>query len=292
MNRLIVTIGKIEKIYSNSYYVLSEEYNIYSLFKNNSIEYTKLSSNDTYVNSDLKSKVYSVRQLLQNMMVHVRFMEDSLNNSNYCSDDINNTLNALIKEVSIFNELVSNLQIYILKTTNNCHKKDNTILMDDQSTVEGQTDTVINKPIKEVCEDELFFGISEELSTEVTDSILCNEEVFDKSNNRNLMLELKMALKDKQEEWKYRECKLLQKHPQLNDLNNAEENNEKQQNDEYINKVRKVALNLAPNETFPMQLPDKCFANEIAMVACKWNTEIQSFGDDSDTDTSMEFTDS
>jgi len=215
-------------------------------------------------------------------------MEDSIENSSaYSADDINNTLNVLVKEGNVFNELISSLQIYILKTNND--QTDKTILTNDSIGVIDHIDTETNEPIKEVCEDELFFGVSEE-PTEKKENTFCDEIVFDKSNNHNLMLELKVALKDKQEEWKQRECKLLEKHPQLNDFSDDEECNEKHV--QYINKVRKVAIDLPPNESFPMQLPDKSFASEIAMIACKRNTAIECFGDDSDSNISVDSNDS
>jgi len=83
---------------------------------------------------------------------------------------------------------------------------------------------------------------------------------------------------------------LLEKHPQLNDLSDDDESNETQVR--YINKVRKVALDLPPDESFSMLLPDKNFASEIAMVACKRNTAIECFGDDSDSSTSIDSNDS
>lgn len=283
LNRLIETIGEIEKVYSNSYNVLYDEYNVYSIFKNNTIDHNKQPIQGTNTSSDLKLKIYSIRHFLQNMMVHVKFMEDSIENSLlYNVDDINNTMNILVKEVSVFNELLSTLQIYILKI--NSHQTDKTILINDSIGVVDQINIETNEPIKEICEDELFFGVSEE-SPEVVENTFCNEVVFDKSNNHNLMLELKMALKDKQEEWKQRECKLLEKHPQLNSLSDDDECNEKK--GQYINKVRKVALDLPPNESFSMQLPDKSFASEIAKIACKRNTRIECFGDDSDSDSNM-----
>ncbi|CAH1732545.1 unnamed protein product [Aphis gossypii] len=287
VNRLIKTISEIEKVYLNLYNVLYDEYKVYSMFKNNNtLENKPVQSNNT--NSDLKLKIYSIRHFLQNMMVHVRFMEDSIENSSVFNiDDINNTLNVLVKESNVFNELISTLQINILKTNN--HQTDKTVLTNDSSSVIDNIDTEINEPIKEVCEDELFFGVSEE-STEKMENTFCNEEVFDKSNNHNLMLELKVALKDKQDEWKQRECKLLEKHPQLNDFSEDEECNEKHV--QYLNKVRKVALDLPPNESFSMQLPDKSFASEIAMIACKRNTAIECFGDDSDSSISMDSNDS
>ncbi|XP_025191236.1 uncharacterized protein LOC112591595 isoform X2 [Melanaphis sacchari] len=287
VNRLIETIGKIEKIYSNLYDLLYNEYNIYSMFKNTT-KHSNQPVQDNNTNSDLKLKLYSIRHFLQNMMVHVRFIEDSTENSStYSIDDINNTLNVLVKEANVFNELISTLQIYILKTNN--HHTDKTILTNDSIGVIDHIDTKIDEPIKEVCEDELFFGVSEE-PTENMENTFCNEEVFDKSNNHNLMLELKVALKDKQEEWKQRECKLLERHPQLNDFSDDEEFNEKHV--QYINKVRKVAVDLPSNESFSMRLPDKNFASEIAMIACKRNIAIESFGDDSDSCTSMDSNDS
>ncbi|XP_016662271.1 uncharacterized protein LOC100167172 isoform X2 [Acyrthosiphon pisum] len=252
------------------------------------IEHSKQPVQCTNMNSDLKLKIYSIRQFLQNMMVHVRFMEDSFENSSVCNiDDINSTLNILLKDVSVFNELISTLQINILKKNNN--QTDKSILTNDSIGVTDHIDTDTNEPIKEICEDELFFGVSEE-PTENMENTFCNEVLFDKSNNHNLMLELKVALKDKQAEWKQRECKLLEKHPQLNDLSDDDESNETQAR--YINKVRKVALDLPPDESFSMQLPDKSFASEIAMVAYKRNTAIECFGDDSDSSTSINSNDS
>jgi len=288
MNRLIKTIGKIEEVYSSSYNVLYDEYNVYSMFKNNSMKHSKQPIQGTNINSDLKMKIYSIRQYLQNMMVHVRFMEDSIESSSANNiDDINSTLNVLVKEVSVFNELISTLQINILKRNNN--QTDKTILTNDFIGVTEHIDTETNKTIKVVCEDELFFGVSEE-PTEQLENTFYNEVIFDKSNNHNLMLELKVALKDKQAEWKERECKLLEKHPQLNELSDDDECNETQER--YINRVRKVALDLPPDERFSMQLPAKSFASEIAMVACKRNTAIECFGDDSDSSLSIASNDS
>lgn len=289
VNHLIETIGKIEETYSYSYNVLYDEYNVYSMFKNNTIEQSKQPVQCTNINSDLKLKIYSIRQFLQNMMVHVRFIEDSFENSSVCNiDDINSSLNVLLKDVNVFNELISTLQINILKRNNN--QTDKSIITNDSIGVIDYIDTDTNEPIKEICEDELFFGISEE-STEKMENTFCNEVIFDKSNNHNLMLELKVALKGKQAEWKQRECKLLEKHPQLNDLSDDDDEcNETQV--QYINKVRKVALDLPPNESFSMQLPDKSFASEIAMVACRRNTAIECFGDDSDSSISIDSNDS
>jgi hypothetical protein len=289
MNRLIETIEEIEKVYSNSYDVLYDEYNIYSLFKNNNMKHDKYSGKDTNT-SDLKLKICSIRQFLQNMMVHVKFMEDSIedNTSTHCTDNINSTLNVLVKEVNIFNELISKLQIYCLKTCND-DMKDKVNLTNNQIEVVDYTEKETIEPDKGICKDELFFGISEEV-TEIIDNKSCNEEIFDKSNNHHLMLELKVALKNKQEEWKQREEKLMEKHPLFNDLSEEEKCDEKK--NIYINKVRKVALDLPPDERFPIQLPCKNFADEIAMVACKWNTEIKSFGDDSDSDMSRNSNDS
>lgn len=281
INRLIKTIGAIEKVYSNSFDVLFEEYNIYSLFKNNN----KPPDKNINFNCDLKLKVYNIRQFLQNMMVHVRFMEDSVEKSSeYCTDDINNTLNILVKEANVLNELISTLQIHILKTNNDI-KKDKTYNPID---VIDPIDVETNEPTNIIHEDELFFGVSEELTEEMTNTFC--DEVFDKSNNKNLMLELKVALKEKQEEWKQRECKLLEKHPQLNDLIDEEEPN--QSENDYVHKVRKVVSDLPFNESISMQLPSINFANEIAMVASKWNTVIESFSDDSDSDASIKSTDS
>lgn len=296
INHLIETVAKFEEVYLDAHNVLLGEYNQSLLFKNNNIEQSKSIPGDstTHSNLDLKSKMYNVRHFLQNMMVHMRFMEDSIENSSESYiNDITSTLNVLIKEINTFNEYVSNLQIYILKTTNNNHKINKTVSTDNHYNEEiDHIVTNTNEPIKRVCEDELFFGVSEELGIEPADSKILNEEIFDKSNNHELMLELKVALKDKQAEWKHRECKLLEKHPHLNVLSEEIENNEKPQPDEYTNKIRKTTLDFPPNENFPMQLPNTGFANEIAMIACKWNTNIQSFGDDSDSDTSIKSTDS
>lgn len=281
INRLIKTIGEIEKMYSNSYDVLFEEYNMYSLFKNKN----KPPDKNVDLNSDLKLKVYNIRQFLQNMMVHVRFMEDSVEKSSErCTDNINNTLNVLVKEANVLNELISTLQIHILKT-NNENEKDKTYNPID---VISPIDIEINEPTNIIQEDELFFGVSEELTEEMTNTFC--DEVFDKSNNKNLMLELKVALKEKQEEWKQRECKLLEKHPQLNDLIEEEEPN--QTDNDYIHKVRKVASDLPFNENVSLQSPSINFANEIALVASKWNTVIESYSDDSDSDVSIKSTDS
>lgn len=285
MNRLVEAISKLEIVYSNSYDDLSEEYDVYSLFKNNNHEHNKFIDKNIDKNSDLKLKVYSIRQFLQNMMVHVRFMEDSTENFSKCNiDDLNNTLNVLAKEANGFSELISTLQIYILKS-NYSNRENKSLLPDDTTEIIDCVDNEINEPVKNICEDELFFGISEELPKEEQNKC-CDEEVFDKSNNHNLMLELKVALKDKEEEWKQRETKLLEKHPQLNDLSDGEECSEEK--NQYVNKVRKVALDMPLNEQFSLRFPDKSIANEIAVVACKWNTAIESFGDDSDSDTSCD----
>lgn len=287
LNHLIETISQVEKIYANSYGALLEEYNVYSLFVNNNVERDKLPNDGVDINSDLKLKVSTIRQFLQNMMVHVRFMEDSIENITKCKiDDLNDTLNILAKEANVFNELISTTQIYILKA-NNCKKDDATRLVDNTSEIIDQEDIETNEPVKSIFEDELFFGISEE-HCEDEPTKCCNEDVFDKSNNQNLMLELKVALKDKQNEWKQRESKLLKKHPQCEDSSDEEESTEKL----YIEKVRKVALDLPSSEGFSFQFPSKNVANEIATVASKWNTKIESFGDNSDSDDSTSCTDS
>lgn len=283
MNHLIDTICKIEKDYSNLYNVLYGEFNVYSLFKNNNIGHNPQLDNNT--NSDLKLKVYNVRQHLQSIMVNVKYIEDSIENcSKYSVDDLNSTLNMLLKDINIFNELISALQIYILKKNSN--QKDQMLLIKSDSVeVNDRISTENDELIKDVCEDELFLGISNKF-TDKDDSKLCEEVIFDKSNNHNLMLELKVALKVKQDEWKLRENKLLEKYPQLNECElSDEENNEDY---EYSNKVRKVARDLPPNENFSMGLPSKSFANEIAMVACKWNSAIESFGDESDSSNSTD----
>lgn len=292
INHLIETVGKIEKTYSNSYKILWEEYSVYILFKNNT-EYNKQSSNESDINSDLKSKVYSVRQFLQNLMVHVRFMEDSIENSSkYCIEDLNSTLNVMIKELGFFNQLVTSLQIHTLKITNKNVIKSKTVVNDYNNEESDHAEPISSEMIKDVYKDELFFGISEELAEPYDKNQTIDEEIFDKSNNQNLILELKTALKSKEIEWKHREDMLVEKHPQLYNLSDEKKDNEMHNHNTYSNKVRKVALDLPPDESFPMQLPNKCFANEIAQVASKWNTTIQSFGDDSDSDVSINSSDS
>lgn len=292
MNRLIEIIRNIEQIYSNLFNVLSEDYNVYSLLKKNGIDHIKQSDADININSDLKIKVHTVRQSLQNLMIHVKFIEDSVENSSkYCIDDVNNTLNALVKETKVFNELVSALQIYVLKTNNVDNKKDQITLHKGE---ENTPDPEINEPINEVSEDQLFFGVSEQLPEE-SDNTFCDEEIFDKSNNQSLILELKVALKDKQLEWKTREFKLLEKHPQLNSLSDHDVENgdlSDSNKQEYVNKTRKVAQDMPPDDNFSLQLPSKSFANEIAMVASKWNTTFQSYGDNTDSDSSISSNDS
>lgn len=279
MNHLIDTFGKIEKDYSNSYNILYEEFNVYSLFKNNNIGYNIQPDNNT--NSDLKLKVYNIRQHLQSIMVNVKYIEDSIENcSKYSVDDINSTLNILLKDINVFSELISALQIYVLKKNN--YQKDQTLLTNTNSIeVNDHLNTENNEQIKVVCEDELFLGVSDKFTDKI-DSKLCDEVVFDKSNNHNLMLELKVALKVKQDEWKIRENKLLEKHPHLSECEMSDEENNIDYN-EYSNKIRKVARDLPPNENFSVGFPSKSFANEIAMVACKWNSAIESFGDESDS---------
>lgn len=279
INSLIDTISKIEKDYSNSYNILYEEFNVYSLFKNNNISHNI--QPDINTNSDLKLKVYNIRQHLQSIMVNVKYIEDSIDNcSKYSVDDINITLNILLKDINVFNELVSALQIYVLKKNNN--QKDHQTLLTNTNCIKvnDHLSTKNNKPIKAICEDELFLGISDKF-TDKADSKLCNEMVFDKSNHHNLMLELKVALKVKQDEWKIRENKLLEKYPQLSECELSDEENNIDY--EYSNKIRKVACNLPPNENFSVGFPSKSFANEIAMVACKWNSTIDSLGDESDS---------
>lgn len=287
MNLLIDTIRKIGEVYSNIYNVLSEEYNVCSLFKNNKVERNEQPNKSTNTNPDLKLKMYNVRQFLQNMMVHVRFMEDTVEDSSkFCVDDINKTLNVLMKDINVFNELISTLQIYILKT-NDSDKKSKIVLENKTAEVNDHVDAE-NDTVNVVSEDELFFGVSEELAEEV-DNKCYGEEIFDKSNNQHLMSELKVALKNKQDEWKEREFKLLEKHPQLNVSSDCsdEEDDSNEEKNQYTSKVRKVALDLPSSENFSMQLPSQNFANEIAMVACKWNAAIESFGDNSDSDTSI-----
>lgn len=280
VNHLIKTFGEFEQIYSSSYSILYEEYNLYLLFKNNNTEHDKLvPSGSMNAVSDLKSKVYSIRHFLQNMMVHVRFMEDSIESSpESCTNDLTNTLNVLVKEVGIFNEFISSLQIKVLKTLNKSSAIQNTILSNEPC--DDKNDTEINNTFDSVCEDELFVGVSEESGIDSADCKVLNDEVFDKSNNRDLILELKVALENKQVEWKIRENKLLEKNPHLK---NYEEINEILQQEKNSNKIRKVALDLPFEEgNNIMQLPSTSFANEIAMIACKWKTDIKSIGDDSD----------
>lgn len=296
INHLIKIVGGFEQIYSDSFNILYEEYNLYLLFKNNNIEHSKpvpsISANSI---SDLKSKVYSVRHFLQNMMVHVRFMEDSIENSSEsCISDLTSTLDVLVKEVCVFNEFISNLQINILKTSNKSHTKHNPMLSNELCDDKNDyTATEMNQTSDSICEDELFVGISEELGVESADCKALDKEIFDKSNNRDLILELKVALENKQVEWKIREEKLLEKHPHLIDSSDYEEINEISQQDKNANKIRKVVLDLPLDEGKAiMQLPNTSFANEIAMIACKWNTDIKSIGDDSDSDESANSTDS
>lgn len=281
INHLIKFIGEVEKVYSNSYNILSEEYNIYSLFKHSNIAKKNQLNNNT--NFDLKSKVYSIRQVLQNMMIHLRVMEDSIEiPSNYCNDSINAKVGILVKEMAVFNELISTFQIDILKR--NKEKKNEIVSSNNTIDVTKNNSTEENDdPIKLVC-DELFFGISEKIAEEKNDQFF-GEEIFDKSNNHNLMLELKVALKEKQIEWKHREEKLQKQHIQLDDMSDEENCHENYfVNNQSINNIRKVALDIEPDKIFPMQLPCKSLANEIACIATKWNTEIESYGDDSDSD--------
>jgi len=276
INRLVKTIENIEKVYLNSYSVLLEEYNMYLLFKNNNSEHNKQPCTDTYINSDIQMKIYNIRQSLQAMTVNIRFMDDLIrNSSNNCIDDVNSTFNVLLKEAKVFNELISTLQIYILKPSKDNKNK---ILLPDTNCIEDikHDETEIN--LNKICEDELFVGISEKPVGEAN-STFCNEIIFDKSNNHNLMLELNIALKNKQMEWKLRESKLLEKHPQFNDSFNEEDNDEEL--DQLTNKTRKV--DLLPNEMYSMQLSNG-FANDIANIACKWNPTIECFGDDNDSD--------
>lgn len=277
INHLIDTIQNIEKMYSNSYSVLLEEYNIYFLFKNNYIELNKQPCTDTYINSDLKMKVYTVRQSLQAMMVHIKYMDDLIHNSQKnCIDNLNNTLDILVKESNVFNELISALKIYILKSSQD--DKKNKILF---SSIEDVKSTEVVESINDnnVCEDELFIGVSEEPIVEA-DNTFCDEVIFDKSNNYNLMLELNMALKNKQTEWNIRERKLLEKHQIIESIINTNSNEE---HNPYTNKIRKEPIDLPPNQNDIIQ-PNNDFANEIAMIACKWNTPMESFGDVTDSD--------
>jgi len=278
INHLFETIQNIEKVYSNLYSILHEEYNMYLLFKNN-IKQNIQPRTDINTNSDLKMKIYTVRQSLQTMMVHVRYLDDLIHNSsNNYVDDINSTLNILLKEASVYNKLISALQIYILKTNKDNKNEKITQPINNEciEKVEHRETESINK----VCEDELFIGVSEK-SVEAADNTFCDEVIFDKSNNYNLMLELNIALKNKQIEWNAREYKLLEKHPQLIDLFN-EEDSDKEVN-LYTNKTCKKALDMLPNENYSIQ-PTSCFANEIATIARKWNTGMESFGDDTDSD--------
>lgn len=282
INNLINYIGEVEKVYSNTYNILSEEYDIYSLFKhNNIVKNNHLNNNNSTI--DLKSKVYSIRQVLQNMMVHLRVMEDLIEMpSNYCNDTINATVSILVKEMTIFNELISTFQIGILKTNK---EKNNEIVVSNSTINETKNNSSekIDDPIKSVC-DELFFGVSEKIAEE-PDNKFFGEEIFDKSNNHNLMLELKVALKEKQIEWKQREEKLQKQHIQLiDDISDEEYCHENYfVNNKSTNNIRKVALDNEPDYNYSMQ-PCESLASEIACIASKWNTEIESFGDDSDYD--------
>lgn len=287
MNRLIAIIRNIEIVYSKSFNVLSEDYIVYSLFKKNGIDHIKQSDEDISINNDLKMKVYTVKQSLQNLVIHVKCIEDSIEKSlTHCIDDVNNTLNTLVLETKHFNELVSALQIYVLKTNRVENKKDKLTFCKDEENI---LDPEINEPINEVFKDQLFFGISEQ-PLEESDNIFGEEEIFDKSNNQSLILELKVALKDKQLEWKTREFKLFEKHPQLKNLSNPDvEYCDKSDfnKQEYENRIRKVAHYMSPDEIFSLQLPNKCVANEIAIVASKWNTVFQTYGDNTDSDSSI-----
>jgi len=294
VNHLIKIVGRFKQIYSDSYNILYEEYNLYLLFKNNYNEHRKPVPSISAI-SDLKSKVCSVRHFLQNMMVHVRFMEDSIENSSEsCISDLTSTLNVLVKEVCVFSEFISSLQVNILKTSNKNHTTHNPMLSNELC--DDKNDyiaTEMNQTSDKVGEDELFVGISEEVGVESADCKVLDEEIFDKSNNRDLILELKVALENKQVEWKIREEKLLEKHPHLTDSSDYEEINEISQQGKSANKVRKVVLDLPIDEGKEiMQLPNTSFANEIAMIACKWNTDIKSIGDNSDSDESANSTDS
>lgn len=283
INHLIKFIGEIEKIYSNSYNILSEEYDIYSLFKHSNIVKNNNLNNNS--NFDLKSKVYNIKQVLQNMMIHLRVIEDSIETtpSKYCNDSINATVNILVKEMTVFNELISTFQIDIFKT--NKEKKNEILLSNNVIDVTKNNSSEENdNPIKFI-RDELFIGVSEKIAEE-KDNKFVGDDIYDKSNNHNLMLELKVALKEKQIEWKQREEKLQKQHIELDDIPSDEDNCYANNfvNNQSINSIRKVAFDMESDISFPMQLPCKSLANEIACIASKWNTEIKSFGDDSDSD--------
>ncbi|XP_050437957.1 uncharacterized protein LOC126844129 isoform X3 [Adelges cooleyi] len=291
MNFLIATIRELQKVYYESFIILSEEYNVYSMFKSNKVDQGKFKQNVDDVHSDLKSKVISVRQYLQNMVVHVRFIEDSVESKPKSSIvDLNDTINVLVKEVNAFNELVSNLQVYILKTNSKNEYMENKLPSEPiKENLENETEASEAPPAPQ--EDELFFGVSGELQKDI-DNKCYHDDIFDKINNESLISELKVALKEKQDEWKDRESKLLKKHPQLNNTSSDDKTSDESEHLEEVHKVRKVARDFPPEEGFPMALPDKNFANEIAGVACRWNnTVIESFGDNSGSDTSGSSTD-
>lgn len=276
INKLIKNMKNVEKMYLDYYNVLSEEYNIFSLFKNKNINYSSQINDNNNINSDLKLKIYNLRSNLQNIVVLVRFLEDSIESSCYSINDLNSKLDILLKETNHFSELISTLQIYILKRNNNI--KNNTPMLIN-CIKEINNDIEMNKSTDVVCEDQLFFGISEEYTEKMVNTIP-DENIFDISNNRNFMSELKIALKDKQNEWKKRETKFLEIYPELSQMND-EEDCEKSN---YIKQINELEYNIPSEHTLTTQLFNKNIANEAAVIASKWNSIIESFNDNSNSD--------
>lgn len=270
-------MNNIEKIYLSCYNDLSEEYNIFSLFQNKNTNYNNQINDNNHINSDLKLKIYNLRSNLQNIIVLVRFLEDYFETSCYSINDLNSKLNVLLKETNNFSELISTLQIYILKRNSNI-KNDIPLLIN--STKEIDNDIEMNESTDIVCQqDQLFFGISDEF-TEKIDNTILDKKIFDISTNHNFMSELKIALKDKQNEWNKRESKLLKLHPELNYINDEEQC----ETSDDIKKNNKLELGTPNNDySITTQLIDKNIANEVAIIASKWSSVIKSF-DNSDSD--------
>ncbi|XP_050530071.1 uncharacterized protein LOC126899322 isoform X2 [Daktulosphaira vitifoliae] len=282
INYLFSSITNLNKVYCDLNGPLYEEFNVYSLFTNNK-NYNHGNEKKDVIDSDLKSKIVSVRQHIQKMMVHIKFIEDSFDSDSKPNQELNVSLDKLSKEAHVFNELISTLQIHILKYNNKNYINEENLF---ENTININQE--IDKKYDEVnfnnsCEDELFFGISDDKSLEV-ENTCNNNEIYDTAHNANLIMELRVALQGKQIEWQERESNLLKKHPELSKNVSHDESTDSEEY-EAKHSIRKVARDFPLENVFPMALPIQNFANDIASIASTWNNiAVESFGNDSDTE--------
>ncbi|XP_065199857.1 vezatin-like [Planococcus citri] len=270
----------------------------------------KTTTNADWIYKEAYVKICSVSQNLQTLLRKSRHIEEYLENTRIQNNDHDNvisTLDAFSEELVEHYErsksVIDDFYNYVLRQK---PKTSNDINPTSISTTEETKDIhriavpVGKSDFNPSCPDEVFIGVSsQEKKTEEENAD--EDYTVSKKCSKLLISELKLALKDKAQEWKERERVALQSKNLVDEEESESDEEDVSSCDELddlkINKKEFFELDsesseneLSTNVNLPMNgFPmGATFAEKIAFASSKWGLKSEEFVDDSEDDVSQE----